>query len=124
MADSWRTLRLAGARRVDHTTAAGMCVKFQKEAARPRLDSVARPARPAHLRNVSKDAWKLWEERMKDDPQTSTADAVAEGSADLVAKHMEDFFFGDGAALPPGYVPSRPSRPATAVIRYFLPALL
>ena len=24
---------------------------------------------------------------------------------DLVAKHMEDFFFGEGAALPPGYVP-------------------
>ena len=23
----------------------------------------------------------------------------------LVAKHMEDFFFGEGAALPPGYVP-------------------
>src|SRR5204862_7578334 len=23
---------------------------------------------------------------------------------DLVAKHMEDFFFGEGAALPPGYV--------------------
>ena len=22
----------------------------------------------------------------------------------LVAKHMEDFFFGEGAALPPGYV--------------------
>ena len=26
---------------------------------------------------------------------------------DLVAKHMEDFFFGDGAALPPGYVPQQ-----------------
>ena len=25
---------------------------------------------------------------------------------DLVAKHMEDFFFGEGAALPPGYVPA------------------
>jgi Fe-S cluster biosynthesis and repair protein YggX len=24
-----------------------------------------------------------------------------------VAKHMEDFFFGDGAALPPGYVPQQ-----------------
>ena len=48
---------------------------------------------------------------------------------DLVAKHMEDFFFGDGAALPPGYVPQQaqmtPLRPArrgrpssSAVIRY------
>jgi Fe-S cluster biosynthesis and repair protein YggX len=26
---------------------------------------------------------------------------------DLVAKHMEEFFFGDGAALPPGFVPQQ-----------------
>ena len=26
---------------------------------------------------------------------------------DLVAKHMEDFFFGEGAALPPGYMPQQ-----------------
>ena len=25
----------------------------------------------------------------------------------LVTKHMEDFFFGEGAALPPGYVPQQ-----------------
>jgi Fe-S cluster biosynthesis and repair protein YggX len=24
-----------------------------------------------------------------------------------VKKHMEDFFFGEGAALPPGYVPQQ-----------------
>jgi Fe-S cluster biosynthesis and repair protein YggX len=24
-----------------------------------------------------------------------------------VQKHMEDFFFGEGAALPPGYVPQQ-----------------
>ena len=26
---------------------------------------------------------------------------------ELVAKHMEEFFFGEGAALPPGYVPQQ-----------------
>ena len=26
---------------------------------------------------------------------------------DLVAKHMEDFFFGEGSALPPDYVPEQ-----------------
>ena len=25
----------------------------------------------------------------------------------LVTKHMEEFFFGEGAALPPGYVPQQ-----------------
>jgi Fe-S cluster biosynthesis and repair protein YggX len=26
---------------------------------------------------------------------------------ELIAKQMEDFFFGEGAALPPGYVPQQ-----------------
>ena len=26
---------------------------------------------------------------------------------ELVAKHMEEFFFGEAAALPPGYVPQQ-----------------
>ena len=26
---------------------------------------------------------------------------------EILVKHLEDFFFGDGAALPPGYVPPR-----------------
>ena len=31
---------------------------------------------------------------------------------ELILKHMEDFFFGEGAALPPGYVP-QPSQGLT-----------
>ena len=26
---------------------------------------------------------------------------------EVILKHMEDFFFGEGAALPPGYVPQQ-----------------
>ena len=26
---------------------------------------------------------------------------------EIIVKHMEDFFFGEGAPLPPGYVPPR-----------------
>ena len=26
---------------------------------------------------------------------------------EIIAKQMEDFFFGEGAALPPGYVPQQ-----------------
>jgi len=84
-----------------------MCAKFQKEL--PGLDS---PPWPGELgqrifENVSKDAWKLWEERMKMILNEYRLMPWQKEAQDLVAKHMEDFFFGDGAALPPGYVPQQ-----------------
>ena len=86
-----------------------ICVKFQKEL--PGLDA---PPWPGELGqriydNVSKDAWKLWEERMKMILNEYRLMPWQKEAQDLVAKHMEDFFFGEGAALPPGYVRSRPS---------------
>ena len=84
-----------------------MCAKFQKEL--PGLDS---PPWPGELGqriydNVSKDAWKLWEERMKMILNEYRLMPWQKEAQDLVAKHMEDFFFGEGAALPPGYVPQQ-----------------
>jgi Fe-S cluster biosynthesis and repair protein YggX len=84
-----------------------MCVKYQKEL--PGLDSIPWPG-PLGQRiydNVSKDAWKLWEERMKMILNEYRLMPWQKEAQDLVAKHMEDFFFGDGAALPPGYVPQQ-----------------
>ncbi len=84
-----------------------MCVKFQKEL--PGLDA---PPWPGELGqriydNVSEDAWKLWEERMKMILNEYRLMPWQKEAQDLVAKHMEDFFFGEGAALPPGYVPQQ-----------------
>jgi Fe-S cluster biosynthesis and repair protein YggX len=84
-----------------------MCVKFQKE-----LPGLATSPWPGDLGqrifdNVSKDAWKLWEERMKMILNEYRLMPWQKEAQDLVAKHMEDFFFGDGAALPPGYVPQQ-----------------
>jgi len=84
-----------------------MCVKFQKEL--PGLDS---PPWPGELgqrifEQVSKDAWKLWEERMKMILNEYRLMPWQKEAQQLVAKHMEDFFFGEGAALPPGYVPEQ-----------------
>ena len=55
--------------------------------------------------NVSAEAWKLWEERMKMILNEYRLMPWQKEAQELVAKHMEDFFFGEGAALPPGYVP-------------------
>jgi Fe-S cluster biosynthesis and repair protein YggX len=83
------------------------CKKFQKEL--PGLDA---PPWPGELgqriyENISAQAWKLWEERMKMILNEYRLMPWQKEAQDLVAKHMEDFFFGEGAALPPGYVPQQ-----------------
>ena len=83
------------------------CVKFQKEL--PGLDA---PPWPGELgqriyENVSAQAWKLWEERMKMILNEYRLMPWQKEAQELIGKHMEDFFFGQGAALPPGYVPQQ-----------------
>ena len=83
------------------------CVKFQKEL--PGLDA---PPWPGELGqriydNVSAQAWKLWEDRMKMILNEYRLMPWQKEAQELIARHMEDFFFGEGAALPPGYVPQQ-----------------
>ena len=84
-----------------------LCVKFQKEL--PGLDDSPWPG-DLGLRifdRVSVDAWKLWEDRMEMILNEYRLMPWQKEAQELVAKHMEDFFFGEGAALPPGYVPQQ-----------------
>lgn len=83
------------------------CQKFQKEM--PGLDA---PPWPGELgeriyENISAEAWKMWEERMKMILNEYRLMPWQKEAQELVKKHMEDFFFGEGAALPPGYVPQQ-----------------
>jgi Fe-S cluster biosynthesis and repair protein YggX len=83
------------------------CVKFQKNL--PGLNKAPWPGELGArvFEHVSAEAWKLWEERMKMILNEYRLMPWQKEAQDLVAKHMEDFFFGDGAALPPGYVPQQ-----------------
>jgi len=83
------------------------CVKFQKEL--PGLDDQPWPGELGQriYEHVSVDAWKLWEDRMKMILNEYRLMPWQKEAQELVAKHMEDFFFGEGAALPPGYVPQQ-----------------
>ena len=83
------------------------CVKFQKEL--PGLDASPWPGELGQriLDSVSVDAWKLWEERMKMILNEYRLMPWQKEAQELVAKHMEDFFFGEGSALPPDYVPQQ-----------------
>jgi Fe-S cluster biosynthesis and repair protein YggX len=83
------------------------CAKFQKEM--PGLDEVPWPGELGQriYDNVSAEAWKLWEERMKMILNEYRLMPWQKEAQELVAKHMDDFFFGEGSALPPDYVPEQ-----------------
>ncbi len=81
------------------------CVKFQKEL--PGLEEVPfnTPLGQRIYENVSQEAWGLWREHLKmiiNEYRLNLADPQAQ---EMVAQQMEEYFFGEGAALPPGYVP-------------------
>jgi Fe-S cluster biosynthesis and repair protein YggX len=83
------------------------CVKFQKDL--PGLDAAPWPGELGQriYDQVSVDAWKLWEERMKMILNEYRLMPWQKEAQDLVAKHMEEFFFGEGSALPPDFVPQQ-----------------
>ena len=84
-----------------------MCKKLQREL--PGLETAPWPGELGQrvYDNISAEAWKMWEERMKMILNEYRLMPWQKEAQQLVAKHMEDFFFGEGAALPPGYVPQQ-----------------
>ncbi len=84
------------------------CVKFQREM--PGLDEVPFEGHPLGQRiyeNVSKEAWKMWVERMKMIMNEYRLNLGTPEAQEFLLKQMEDFFFGEAAALPPGYIPEK-----------------
>ena len=85
-----------------------MCVKFQKELAG--LDEIPFEGHPLGQRiyeNVSKEAWKLWLEHMKMIMNEYRLNLGTQEAQEFLIKQMEDYFYGEGSAFPPGYVPPR-----------------
>ena len=84
------------------------CVKLQRDL--PALDAPPWPG-PLGQRifeHVSAEAWEMWEERMKMILNEYRLLPFQKEAQQLVAKQMEEFFFGDSSALPPGYVAGKP----------------
>ena len=84
-----------------------LCVKLQREL--PGLDT---PPWPGALgqriyEHVSEEAWEMWEERMKMILNEYRLLPFQKEAQQLIAKQMEEFFFGADAALPPGYTPEK-----------------
>jgi Fe-S cluster biosynthesis and repair protein YggX len=82
------------------------CVKFQKEmeglAERP-FDN--HPLGQRIYDNVSREAWLMWVERMKMVMNEYRLNLGRREHQEFLLKQMEEYFFGEGAALPPDYVP-------------------
>jgi Fe-S cluster biosynthesis and repair protein YggX len=83
------------------------CVKLQAEL--PGLDAPPWPGEIGQriYNEVSAQAWKQWEERQKMILNEYRLLPWQKEGQELIRTHMEEFFFGDNAALPPGYVPPR-----------------
>jgi len=83
------------------------CVKFQREM--PGLDE---PPFNSELgeriyNNVSKEAWKMWGEHCKMLLNEYRLNPANKQDQELIVKQMEQYFFGEGAALPSNYVPPK-----------------
>jgi len=55
--------------------------------------------------NVSEQAWNLWVEQLKMMINEFRLNPSTPEAQQIIEKQMELFFFGEGAALPPNYVP-------------------
>src|SRR5215469_121310 len=83
------------------------CVKFGREM--PGLDE---PPFDTELgqrvyESVSAEAWRMWLEHLKMLMNEYRLNPATKESQEIIVKQMEDYFFGEGAQLPPGYVPPK-----------------
>ncbi len=83
------------------------CVKFGKTL--PGLDHVPWNGELGQrvYDNVSMEAWKLWIEHSKMIMNEYRLNPLDPSSHKVMEEQMEQFFFGEGAKLPEGYVPQK-----------------
>jgi len=83
------------------------CVKLGREL--PGLDAPPWPGELGRriVDNVSLEAWEMWEEKMKMILNEYRLLPFQKEAQQIVAQHMEAFFFGEGTGLPTEYTPEK-----------------
>jgi Fe-S cluster biosynthesis and repair protein YggX len=84
------------------------CVKFQREM--EGLDEVPFEGHPLGQKiydNVSKEAWKMWVEHMKMLMNEYRLNLGTAQAQEFLIQQMDNYFFGEGAALPPDFMPPK-----------------
>jgi Fe-S cluster biosynthesis and repair protein YggX len=101
-----------GFNQVEHTIRPGarkvFCVKFQREM--EGLDEVPFEGHPLGQKiydNISKEAWKMWVEHMKMIMNEYRLNLGTQQAQEFLIQQMDNYFFGEGAALPPDFVPPK-----------------
>ena len=81
------------------------CVKLHKEL--PGLEEAPWPGELGQriYDNVSQEAWSQWLNFLRMLINEYRLVPSTKEAQEFIAKQMETFFFGEGSALPPGYVP-------------------
>ena len=83
------------------------CIKLGREA-----EGLALPPYPGELgkrifENVSKEAWQSWLKHQTMLINENRITPLDPKARKFLEAEMEKFFFGDGSALPEGYVPPK-----------------
>jgi Fe-S cluster biosynthesis and repair protein YggX len=84
------------------------CVKFQREM--EGLDEIPFEGHALGQKifdSVSKEAWKMWVEHMKMLMNEYRLNLGTAQAQEFLIQQMDNYFFGEGAALPPDFVPPK-----------------
>ncbi len=84
------------------------CVKFQREM--EGLDEIPFEGHPLGQKiydSVSKEAWKMWVEHMKMLMNEYRLNLGTKEAQEFLIQQMDSYFFGEGAQLPPDFVPPK-----------------
>ena len=83
------------------------CVKLQREM--PGLDEAPFDTELGKkiYENVSAEAWKMWGEHCKMILNEYRLNPANKKDQELIVQQLEQYFFGEGAAMPPDYVPPK-----------------
>jgi Fe-S cluster biosynthesis and repair protein YggX len=82
------------------------CVKLQRELPAIQYKPFDDELGQRIYENVSQEAWMMWLEHSKMIVNEYQLDLVSEKAHQVLREQCEAYFFGEGAALPPDYVPA------------------
>ena len=80
------------------------CVKLGKEAPGMRWKPFEDELGKKLFENVSEEAWKMWLEHSKMLINEYRLDLMSARAQQVLREQVEQFFFGEGSALPPDFV--------------------
>lgn len=83
------------------------CVKLGREAEGLDKPPLKGEVGKRIFENVSKEAWKMWLEHSKMLINEYRIDLMSEAGQRVWMTELDKYFFGEGAALPPDFVPPK-----------------